>query len=110
MMKESSSGVSRQLSGTQTAPILAIAKKASMYSTLFISSSATRSPLPTPSSRSALAVRFERRFHSENVKRRSVSTSTKPSMSGDREARLVRISPTLSCMGSFSSGVREPIV
>ena len=41
-MNASSSGVSRQLSGTHTAPILAIAKKLSMYSTLFIIRRATR--------------------------------------------------------------------
>ncbi len=47
-MNASSSGTRRQLSGTQTAPSLASAKKLSMYSTLFICSSATRSPLRTP--------------------------------------------------------------
>ena len=44
-MNCSSSATSRQLSGTQTAPSLAIAKKLSMNSGLFISSRATRSPL-----------------------------------------------------------------
>ena len=58
------SGTSRQFNGTQTAPSLAIAKKLSRNSTLFISSSATRSPLPTPSARSAPAVRLQRAFSS----------------------------------------------
>jgi hypothetical protein len=62
----------RQLSGTQIAPILAMAKKLSMYSTLFICSSATRSPFATPSRRRKWAVRLARAFHSGKVKRRFV--------------------------------------
>ena len=81
-MNASSSGTSRQLSGTQTAPSLARAKKLSMYSTLFICSSATRSPFFTPCASSAAAVRLARRFQSPNVKRRPVSASMNPSTSG----------------------------
>jgi len=59
-MKASSSGTSRQLSGTQIAPSLAIARKLSKNSIPFIISSATRSPFFTPDESSALAVRLHR--------------------------------------------------
>ena len=75
-MKASSSGTSRQLSGTTTAPILARAKYASVNSALFISSSATRSPFSTPAATKALAMRLHRAFNSANVRRTSRSPST----------------------------------
>ena len=59
-MNASSSGTSRQFSGTMTAPSLAMAKKLSMNSTEFIISNPTRSPGCTPRARSAFAVRLMR--------------------------------------------------
>ena len=87
-MNASSSGTSRQLSGTTTAPSLATAKNVSSNSTEFIISNPTRSPRPTPASVSTWAVRLTRSLSSANVKRRSVSTSTNASRSGLSRARL----------------------
>ena len=69
-MNSSSSATSRQFSGTFTAPILATAKKVSMNSAPFISSSATRSPCLTPDARSAWATRLQRALSSRKSMRR----------------------------------------
>ena len=93
-MNASSSGTRRQLSGTMTAPSLAIAKKLSMNSTLFISSSADAVALAhTQRAEQRVAVRLARAFSSANVKRRPVSASTMASRSGLSWARLATKCP-----------------
>ena len=77
--KLSSSGTRRQFSGTAIAPRSAIAAYDSNISGPFISSSATRSPGPTPRSASIPAVRFARSSSCAQVSRSPVSTWTKPS-------------------------------